>query len=101
MELYCTRPNPKACDICPGAAGIQSGRGPNMAAPRFIHDDVVQVKTGAIGTVKEVHQRVSGYIYGVQLRTDAGEQIDVPEAELELVKIANSDETGFHLRYIT
>jgi hypothetical protein len=72
-----------------------------MTAPKFIHDDVVRVQTGAIGTVKEVHQRVSGYIYGVQLRTDACEHIDVPEAELELLKIANDDETGLHIRYVT
>jgi hypothetical protein len=25
----------------------------------------------------------------------------VPEADLELVKIANDDETGFHIRYIS
>jgi hypothetical protein len=73
-----------------------------MSRPRFIHDDIVQlIQTGQIGTVKEVHHIGNGYVYGIQLRTNACEHIDVPEAELQLVKIANDDETGLHIRYIT
>jgi hypothetical protein len=72
-----------------------------MSTPRFVHDDIVKLTTGQIGTVKEVHQNGNDYVYGVQLRTDAGEHITVPEAELALIKIANDDETGFHIRYIT
>jgi len=72
-----------------------------MSAPKFVHDDIVQIKAGQSGTVKEVHQSGNGYIYGVQLRTDAAVQIDVPEDELQLVKIANDEETGFAIRYIS
>ena len=73
-----------------------------MSTPKFIHDDVVKVtKTGQIGTVREVHQTGNEFVYGVQLRTDVCEHIDLPESELELIKIANDDETGFHFRYIT
>jgi hypothetical protein len=73
-----------------------------MSTPKFVHDDTVKLtETGQIGTVKEVHQNGNQYLYGVKLRTDACENIDVPEAELELVKIANDDETGFHIRYVT
>jgi NMD protein affecting ribosome stability and mRNA decay len=73
-----------------------------MSTPRFIHDDIVKVTgTGQIGTVKEVHQNGSAYVYGIQLRTHSSEHIDIPEADLELVKIANEDETGFHIRYIS
>ena len=73
-----------------------------MNAPRFVHDDIVTVvRRGEIGTIKEVHQTGSGFVYAVHLRTDAGEMIDVAEEELALLKIANSDETGFAIRYIT
>ena len=72
-----------------------------MSTPRFIHDDIVRLATGQIGTVKEVHQTGSAYVYGIQLKTAACETVNVPEAELELVKIANEDETGLHIRYIT
>ncbi len=73
-----------------------------MSAPRFVHDDIIKViQTGQIGTVKEVRQIENGFVYGIQLRTDTGEYINVPEAELELIKIANGDETGLHIRYIT
>jgi hypothetical protein len=72
-----------------------------MSAPKFVHDDIVQVKAGQIGTIKEVHQSGNGYVYGVQLRTDTAVQIDLPEDELQLVKIANDDETGFAIRYIS
>jgi len=73
-----------------------------MSTPRFVHDDIVKlIQTGQIGTVREVHRIGDGYVYGVELRTDAGEHVSAPEAELELVKIANDDETGFTIRYIT
>jgi hypothetical protein len=72
-----------------------------MRAPKFLHDDIVKVGTGPVGTVKEVHQTRDSYVYRVQLRTAAAEQIDLPETELELVELANADETGFAIRYIT
>jgi hypothetical protein len=73
-----------------------------MNAPRFVHDDIVKVvRRGEIGTIKEVHQTGSGFVYAVHLRTDTGEVIDVAEEELALLKIANSEETGFAIRYIT
>ena len=73
-----------------------------MSTPRFVHDDIVTLtETAQIGTVKEVHQTGGEYVYGVQLKTAACETVNVPEAELELVKIANEDETGLHIRYIT
>ena len=49
-----------------------------MSAPKFVHDDIVTVKAGQIGTVKEVHLTGTGYVYGVQLRTGTAVQIDVP-----------------------
>jgi hypothetical protein len=72
-----------------------------MSAPKFLHDDLVKVRTGQVGTVTEVHQTRESYVYRLQLRTAAAEEIDVPESELQLVKIANDDETGFAIRYIT
>ena len=73
-----------------------------MSTPRFVHDDIVTVtETGQIGTIKEVHQTSGAFVYGVQLKTAACEAVNVPEAELELLKIANEDETGLHIRYIT
>jgi hypothetical protein len=75
--------------------------GVSMSTPRFVHDDIVRLTTGQIGTVKEVHQNGNDYVYGVQLRTEACEHINVAEADLALVKIANADETGFHIRYIS
>jgi hypothetical protein len=73
-----------------------------MSMPRFVHEDMIRViPTGQVGTVREVHQIGDGYVYGVQLRTDTGRYVEVPEAELELLKIANADETGLHIRYIT
>ncbi len=72
-----------------------------MSTPKFVHDDTVKVlETGQVGLVKAVHQRGDGYVYGVQLNTTA-ENMEVPEAELELVSLANDGETGFHLRYIS
>ena len=78
-----------------------------MSAPKFVHDDIVKLTlTGQTGRVKQFHQRGAGYVYGVQLGevepgTDVGEMIDVAEDELELMKIANQDETGLHIRYIS
>jgi ribosomal 30S subunit maturation factor RimM len=72
-----------------------------MTGPRFVHDDIVRLVHDQIGTVKEVHQTDTGYLYVIQLRTDTAQYIEVPEAELELLKIANADETGLHIRYIT
>jgi hypothetical protein len=59
------------------------------------------IATGQIGTVVEVHQIGDGYVYGVQLRTERGRYVRVQEAELELLKPANADETGLHIRYVT
>jgi hypothetical protein len=73
-----------------------------MNAPKFVHDDIIKViHTGQVGTVKEVTQSDDGYVYGVQLRTDADIHLEFPEGAIEMVKIANDDETGLHLRYIT
>lgn len=72
-----------------------------MSAPEFVHDDLVKLANGQIGKVKEVHQAEDMYVYRVQLCDHPTEQLDVPEAGLELVKIANDDETGFAIRYIT
>ena len=73
-----------------------------MTEPRFVHDDIVRLVHGErIGTVKEVHQTDTEYLYVIQLRTGIAQYIEVPEAELELLKIANADETGLHIRYIT
>ncbi len=73
-----------------------------MGAPKFIHDDIVTLtETGQVGTVKEVHEAGSAYVYGLELKTAACETVSVPEAGLALVKIANEDETGIHIRYIS
>lgn len=73
-----------------------------MSAPRFVHEDIVKVvATDQVGSVMEVHQTGDTYVYGIQLRMDPPRHIDVPEAELQLLKIANADETGLHIRYIT
>jgi hypothetical protein len=76
--------------------------GLSMTEPRFVHDDIVRlVHEDQIGTIKEVRQTDTGYQYVIQLRTDTAQYIEVPEVELELLKIANADETGLHIRYIT
>jgi hypothetical protein len=76
--------------------------GLSMTEPRFVHDDIVRlVHEDQIATVKEVRQTDTGYFYVIQLRTDTAQYIEVPEAELELLKIANADETGLDIRYIT
>ena len=73
-----------------------------MTEPRFVHDDIVKLAYGEqIGTIKEVHQTDSGYFYVLQLRTNTAQYIEAPETELELLKIANAEETGLHIRYIT
>lgn len=73
-----------------------------MSTPRFVHEDMIRViPTGQIGMVMEVHQIGDGYVYGIRLRTDPARYVEVPEAELELLRIANADETGLHIRYIT
>jgi hypothetical protein len=73
-----------------------------MGEPKFVHDDTVRlVHQDQIGTVKEVHQTDTGYLYVLQIRTSTAQYIEVSEAELELLKIANADETGLHIRYIT
>jgi hypothetical protein len=74
-----------------------------MSAPaKFAYDDIVKaIKTGGTGTVKRSHHDENGYIYGVQLARDPATEIDVPASELELVKVANDDETGFAIRYIS
>ena len=73
-----------------------------MRESRFAHDDIVRlVHEDQIGNVKEVRQTNTGYLYVIRLRTDTAQNIEVPDAELELLKIANADETGLHIRYIT
>jgi hypothetical protein len=49
----------------------------------------------------EVHQIGEAFAYGVQLRTNPARYVQVPETQLELLKPANADETGLHVRYIT
>jgi hypothetical protein len=69
---------------------------------KFAHDDIVKViETGETGIIKSFHQDENGFVYGVQLGRGAATETGVPEDELELVKIANDDETGFAVRYIS
>ena len=69
---------------------------------KFAHDDIVKViETGETGIVKSVHEDENGAVYGVQLAGGPATETVVPEDALELVKIANEDETGFDLRYIS
>jgi hypothetical protein len=73
-----------------------------MSTPRFLHDDVVRLtRADQVGVVKEVQQTDTGYRYGIEVRTEPPTYVKLPEAELELVKPANTDETGLHIRYIT
>jgi hypothetical protein len=73
-----------------------------MSEPRFVHDDIVRlVRADQVGTVKEVQQTNTGYRYGVEIRTDPARYVHLQEDELELLKLANADETGLHIRYIT
>jgi hypothetical protein len=70
--------------------------------PRFVHGDIVRLtRADQVGVVKEVQQTDTGHRYGVQLRTAPVRYVKLPEAELELLKPANADETGLHIRYIT
>jgi hypothetical protein len=69
---------------------------------KFAHDDLVRViKTDQTGTVKGVREANHAYVYQVQLGETESTEIDVPEEGLELVKKANDNETGFHIRYIS
>jgi hypothetical protein len=69
---------------------------------KFAHDDIVKViETGETGIVKSCHEDENGYAYGVQLGIGPAAETAVPEDALELVKIANDDETGFAVRYIS
>jgi hypothetical protein len=69
---------------------------------KFAHDDIVKViETGETGIVKSFHEHENGNVYGVQLGGKQAAETAVPEDALELVKIANEDETGFAIRYIS
>jgi hypothetical protein len=69
---------------------------------KFAHADVVKViETGETGIVKSFQQDETGFVYGVQLGGGPATETAVPEDALELVKIANDDETGFAVRYIS
>jgi hypothetical protein len=69
---------------------------------KFAHDDIVKViETGETGIVKSFHEDDNGYVYGVQLGKEPATETAVPEDALEPVKIANGDETGFAIRYIS
>lgn len=69
---------------------------------KFIHDDVVKVtETGEAGLIKGFHQDEDRIIYTVRLQRDPAIEVAVPEEALELVKIANDDETGLSMRYVT
>jgi hypothetical protein len=73
----------------------------HMDTPKFVHGDTVKLaETGQLGTVSSVHQTGNETVYSVRLET-AAEPIKVSEGDLKLVKIANDDETGLHIRYIT
>jgi hypothetical protein len=66
---------------------------------KFAHADVVKViETGETGIVKSFQQDETGFVYGVQLGGGPATETAVPEDALELVKIANDDETGFAVR---
>ncbi len=69
---------------------------------KFAHDDIVKViETGETGIIKSVHDDENGHVYGVQFAKEPATETAVPENALELVKIANEAETGFHIRYIS
>jgi hypothetical protein len=71
-------------------------------SPKFAHADIVKViATGETGTVKTVHESGHGHVYTLQLTGDATTDLDAPEDEIELVRRANEDETGFAIRYIS
>lgn len=69
---------------------------------KFAYHDVVKViETGETGIIKNCHEDEHGYTYGVQLGGGAATETAVREDALELVKMANEDETGFAIRYIS
>ncbi len=73
-----------------------------MNQQKFVHDDLVRMTdTGLEGTVKDVHQGENEYFYTVEVKDSTHARVDIPENGLELVKIANDDETGFHIRYVS
>jgi hypothetical protein len=73
-----------------------------MAQPRFLHDDVVKLAgQEQVGTVKGVEEIDDHYVYKVQAKGTSAGIVTVSESDLELVRIANNEETGFALRYIT
>jgi hypothetical protein len=73
-----------------------------MSQPKFIHDDVVRLANdGPVGTVKEIHRVNGENVYTLELGPDTHEKIEAREADLTLVKIANDEETGFAIRYVT
>ena len=74
-----------------------------MSLQKYAYGDVVKVtSTSQTGTVKAVAHNGSHHVYRVQLNTEPAEAVELPEAELELIRLANADETGFEPdRYIT
>ena len=71
------------------------------ASTKFAHDDTVTIiETGETGRVKGVRQEKEGYVYQVQV-SESAQQVDVPEDGLKLLKIANDQEKGFAIRYIS
>jgi hypothetical protein len=73
-----------------------------MGTPKFVQGDTVKLSgTGQLGTISSVHQTGNRNVYSVKLGTQSGEHTEAIEADLELVKVANDDETGLHIRYIT
>ena len=59
------------------------------------------IETGETEIVKSIHQDGDGFVYGVQLGRGSATETALSEDALELVKIANDDETGFAVRYIS
>jgi hypothetical protein len=81
------------------ASDTQEG---SMGTPKFVQGDTVKLSgTGQLGTISSVHQTGNRNVYSVKLGTQSGEHTEAIEADLELVKVANDDETGLHIRYIT
>ncbi len=69
---------------------------------KFAHDDIVKViETGETGIVKSFREDECGYVYGVLFGGGQAAETAVREDALALVKIANDDETGFAIRYIS
>jgi hypothetical protein len=73
-----------------------------MNQPRFLHHDIVRLAgQEELGTVKEVAMVDHHFVYQVQVGNNSDGTRTIPESDLELVKIANNEETGFALRYIS